>query len=65
MSFKVTGMSAGAVREYRERTGASMMEGKRHVRRELFRVQFADWRSKATLAEKVEFLLDEVAEAEL
>jgi hypothetical protein len=65
MTFLVTGMSADAVREYRETTGASMMEGKRQVRRALFVDQFPTWRAQASLEDKVEYLLDQAMEREL
>ena len=64
MTFTPNPVTADAVRAYREDTGAGMMEAKRHLTRQAFNEAFGPWRTAATLEEKVEFILDHIAEKE-
>ena len=57
-------VTADEVRQYREETGAGMMEAKQKLRGQRFAASMAEFKRKATLEEKVDYLLDRIAERE-
>lgn len=57
-------ITADAVKAYREDTGAGMHEAKHELRRRAMGKAFSDFRRRANLRDKVEFILDWIEEKE-
>ena len=57
--------TAEEVRAFRERTGASLMDAKRQLRKKITREAFDKLRAQGTLDDKIEWLLDRYEEERL
>lgn len=56
--FRNPHITAAQVREYREKTGASMMDAKVHLMRERFEECMEEFKAEASVEDKLDFVLD-------
>lgn len=63
--FRNPRINAADVREYRDKTGTSMMEAKVHLIREQYEKCMAEFRAEASVEDKLDFILDWITDREM
>ncbi|QJA43049.1 hypothetical protein [Phaeobacter phage MD18] len=63
--FRNPHITAAGVREYRDKTGRSMMEAKVHLIREQYEKCMAEFRAEASVEDKLDFILDWITDREM
>ncbi|QGH74944.1 hypothetical protein MAL1_00198 [Bacteriophage DSS3_MAL1] len=63
--FREPSITAAEVREYRDRTGAGMIEAKTLLRRQKYEACMAEFRAAASAEDKLDFILDWITNKEM